>query len=106
MPAGTIYMYYARGGDSLNISCQGEGNAVLIKSAIPYREAKNLEAMIATMQQLNPLKIKLLVASLKNCVQVKLCYANHLIYALKNGTKNSFQSSIFISDNRYRPSKL
>ena len=31
MPAGTIYMYYARGGDSFNISCQGDGNAVLIK---------------------------------------------------------------------------
>src|SRR3990167_6381914 len=36
MPAGTIYMYYARGGDSLNISCQGKGNAVLIKSAFPF----------------------------------------------------------------------
>ena len=35
MPAGTIYMYYARGGDSLNFSAQGAGNAVLIKSAIP-----------------------------------------------------------------------
>ena len=33
MPAGTIYMYYARGRDSLNSSAQGEGNAVLIKSA-------------------------------------------------------------------------
>ena len=36
MPAGTIYMYYARGRDSLNISCEGEGNAVLIKSGYPY----------------------------------------------------------------------
>src|SRR5437016_196001 len=36
MPAGTIYMYYARGADSLNISCRGEGNAVLIKSGMPY----------------------------------------------------------------------
>ncbi|VEE17288.1 3-methyladenine DNA glycosylase [Ectopseudomonas mendocina] len=26
-----IYMYYARGGDSLNFSAQGPGNAVLIK---------------------------------------------------------------------------
>ena len=31
MPAGTIYMYYARGKDSLNVSCKGKGNAVLIK---------------------------------------------------------------------------
>ena len=51
MPAGTIYMYYARGGDSFNISCEGEGNAVLIKSAYPLVEKTNLELM----QQLNPL---------------------------------------------------
>ncbi len=25
MPPGTIYMYYARGADSLNISCRGKG---------------------------------------------------------------------------------
>jgi len=53
MPAGTIYMYYARGGDSLNISCKGDGNAVLIKSAVPYgKDAK----MISLMQKLNPQK--------------------------------------------------
>ena len=50
MPAGTIYMYYARGGDSLNFSAQGDGNAVLIKSAIPaidYMSSVALETMIA-----------------------------------------------------------
>ena len=36
MPPGTIYMYYARGHDSLNISCGDKGDAVLIKSAFPY----------------------------------------------------------------------
>ncbi|OGT31095.1 MAG: 3-methyladenine DNA glycosylase [Gammaproteobacteria bacterium RIFCSPHIGHO2_12_FULL_35_23] len=55
MPPGTIYMYYARGGDSLNISCQGEGNAVLIKSAYPYIERNSLPKMISIMQKLNPL---------------------------------------------------
>ena len=34
MDGGTIYMYYARGKPSLNFSAHGEGNAVLIKSAI------------------------------------------------------------------------
>jgi DNA-3-methyladenine glycosylase len=53
MPAGTIYMYYARGGDSCNISCQGEGNAVLLKSGIPYTPDAD-EKMLATMHQLNP----------------------------------------------------
>ncbi|MCW9013850.1 MAG: DNA-3-methyladenine glycosylase [Gammaproteobacteria bacterium] len=54
MPAGTIYMYYARGKDSLNISCQGEGNAVLIKSAFPYEDNKTDARSIPMMQQLNP----------------------------------------------------
>lgn len=50
MPAGTIYMYYARGKDSFNVSCRGAGNAVLIKSGYPYVEDTDLELM----QQLNP----------------------------------------------------
>jgi DNA-3-methyladenine glycosylase len=53
MPPGTIYMYYARGGDSLNVSTQGEGNAVLIKSAIPYKNTPKAEEL---MQALNPKK--------------------------------------------------
>ena len=58
MPAGTIYMYYARGKDSLNVSCKGEGNAVLIKSAYPHSDVPIdddcLPAEIQLMQQLNP----------------------------------------------------
>lgn len=34
LDGGHIYMYYARGGDSLNFSAQGPGNAVLIKTGI------------------------------------------------------------------------
>lgn len=62
MPAGTIYMYYARGKDSLNVSCRGEGNAVLIKSAFPYADqitdtdadTETLRTIIDIMQDLNP----------------------------------------------------
>jgi DNA-3-methyladenine glycosylase len=54
MPPGTIYMYYARGGDSLNISCKGKGNAVLIKSGIPYLANKN-DYIISVMQKNNPI---------------------------------------------------
>lgn len=54
MPAGTIYMYYARGKDSLNVSCRGEGNAVLIKSAFAYEDKHTSRNAIAMMQQLNP----------------------------------------------------
>ncbi len=54
MPAGTIYMYYAHGKDSLNISCDGKGDAVLIKSAYPFFDKKSPPATIHIMQQLNP----------------------------------------------------
>jgi DNA-3-methyladenine glycosylase len=54
MPAGTIYMYYARGGDSLNVSCGGKGNAVLIKSAFPYITEDTMPGMLKVMQHLNP----------------------------------------------------
>ncbi len=52
MPPGTLYLYYARGGDSLNVSCRGAGNAVLIKAGQPWplppetaAERHGLEAM-------------------------------------------------------------
>lgn len=62
MPPGTIYMYYARGKDSLNVSCKGAGNAVLIKSAFPvFQPASDeqpsdgqLPESITMMQRLNP----------------------------------------------------
>lgn len=54
MQPGTIYMYYARGNDSLNFSCQGEGNAVLIKSGFPFLDHPDSQSMVNTMQTLNP----------------------------------------------------
>ncbi|MBF0289583.1 MAG: DNA-3-methyladenine glycosylase [SAR324 cluster bacterium] len=56
MEPGTIYMYYARGGDSLNFSCQGEGNAVLIKSCLVYCDEHTSSEMLPLMQKLNPQK--------------------------------------------------
>jgi DNA-3-methyladenine glycosylase len=56
MPAGTIYMYHARGGDSLNISARGGGNAVLIKSGVPFQDAQTGKKMLEVMQSLNPQK--------------------------------------------------
>ena len=41
MDGGVIYMYYARGGDSLNFSAAGPGNAVLIKSGHPWVDARS-----------------------------------------------------------------
>jgi DNA-3-methyladenine glycosylase len=54
MDGGAIYMYYARGGDSLNFSARGPGNAVLIKSAYPWLDAVAGPLALAHMQRLNP----------------------------------------------------
>ncbi len=51
---GTIYMYYARGGDSLNFSANGPGNAVLIKSGYPYFDALSPESTLSILQANNP----------------------------------------------------
>lgn len=51
---GHIYMYYARGGDSLNFSACGPGNAVLIKSAHPWFDAISDTQTLASMQRNNP----------------------------------------------------
>ena len=54
MPPGTIYMYYARGNDSLNFSARGEGNAVLIKAAYPHTDRLSPPASLALMHEMNP----------------------------------------------------
>jgi len=54
MAPGTIYMYYARGNDSLNFSARGEGNAVLIKSAYPYFDQVSPPGTLEVMRNLNP----------------------------------------------------
>ncbi|MBC3302066.1 DNA-3-methyladenine glycosylase [Pseudomonas sp. SWRI18] len=54
LDGGHIYMYYARGGDSLNFSAHGPGNAVLIKSAYPWVDALSGPASLAQMLLNNP----------------------------------------------------
>ena len=54
MAPGTIYMYYARGNDSLNFSARGRGNGVLIKSGFPYIDAISPEPVLQAMRTLNP----------------------------------------------------
>jgi len=55
MAPGTIYMYYARGGSSLNFSARGEGNGVLIKSGITYVDRRSPVKTINMMQTMNPI---------------------------------------------------
>lgn len=54
MDGGAIYMYYARGGDSLNFSAHGPGNAVLVKSAHPWLDEMSGPEALSIMQRLNP----------------------------------------------------
>ena len=54
LDGGHIDMYYARGGDSLNFSALGPGNAVLIKSAYPWVDELSGPASLAQMLLNNP----------------------------------------------------
>ncbi|MCY1406892.1 putative 3-methyladenine DNA glycosylase [compost metagenome] len=54
LDGGHIYMYYARGGDSLNFSAHGPGNAVLIKSGYPWLDRYSDANSLAQMQLNNP----------------------------------------------------
>ena len=54
MEPGTIYMYYARGADSLNFSARGEGNGVLIKSGVAWSDRRSPAASLKLMQAMNP----------------------------------------------------
>ncbi|MCW8899706.1 MAG: DNA-3-methyladenine glycosylase [Gammaproteobacteria bacterium] len=106
MPAGTIYMYYARGHDSLNISCGNEGDAVLIKSAFPFVDKKSPEKNIKTMQKLNPANNGSLRPLEKLCAgQTLLCKALNLKvteWDQKQFNKNKF----YIEDINITPNKI
>jgi DNA-3-methyladenine glycosylase len=101
MPPGTIYMYYARGKDSLNVSAQGEGNAVLIKAGFPVGNQKMVEAM----QQLNPL------GELKRPLE-KLCAGQTLLcrslgLRVKEWDQQQFDpQKFYIDDRNYIPQNI
>ena len=106
MPPATIYMYYARGHDSLNISCGNEGDAVLIKSAFPYIDEVSPEENIKTMQQLNPAKNGTPRPIEKLCAgQTLLCKA--LDIKVDEWDKNQFEEDRFyIDDVNHLPNKI
>lgn len=106
MGPGTIYMYYARGGDSINVSCLGEGNAVLLKSGIPYLEDASPQ-MIDVMHKLNPHKNTKSSRDInKLCSgQTLLCRSLGLKVPHWNQAKFDFES-IRIDDTGYKPDKI
>jgi DNA-3-methyladenine glycosylase len=104
MPPGTIYMYYSRAGDSMNISCDGEGNAVLIKSAVPYLLEKNVKAMIAKMRKLNPLGARKRPLRQLCSGQTLLCRSLGL--KVPEWDQKQFNHDLQIIDVGYRPKKI
>jgi len=106
MPAGTIYMYYAHGSDSLNVSAQGRGNAVLIKSAHFYQDDFCDTQALAIMQSLNPLPSGELRKPEKLCAgQTLLCRALNL--KVDDWDQRQFDSDIFFFDDvNYSPQRI
>jgi len=106
MPPGTIYMYYARGGDSLNVSARGEGNAVLIKSAYPFfDEYSPQEIVLPVMQQLNPKNGQMREVHTLCCGQTLLCRSLGL--KVKDWDKKCFDpQKFYIEDLGYKPEKV
>lgn len=107
MPAGTIYMYYARGSDSLNLSAKGKGNAVLIKSGFPWFDHQSPPGNLAVMQGLNPVK-----GSGKTRTKETLCAGQTLLcrsldLKVKDWNQKTFDSDLFyFEDASERPSRI
>jgi DNA-3-methyladenine glycosylase len=105
MPAGTIYMYYARGSDSLNVSCRGAGNAVLLKAARPFTDPVSPPASFERMHRLNPGAQGRRPLERLCSGQTLICRALELRVADWN--RRTFDpQSFFVEDVGYRPSRL
>ena len=106
MPGGHIYMYYARGGDSLNFSAQGAGNAVLIKSAFAWQDQISGTRALAQMQANNPDAQGQLRPQHKLCAgQTLLCRALGL--KVPDWDAQSFDSKkLFVDDCALTPSGI
>ncbi|WP_263146656.1 DNA-3-methyladenine glycosylase [Pseudomonas sp. RIT-PI-AD] len=106
MAAGHIYMYYARGGDSLNISVGGAGNAVLIKSALPWLDAVSGADSLERMQRNNPTPAGHARAPERLCAgQTLLCKALGLKVPEWNAQRFDPQR-FFVDDVGLRPARI
>ncbi len=103
MPPGTIYMYYARGGDSLNVSAKGKGNAVLIKAGIPYNFDED-SGNIKVMQALNPINGKPRPVARLCSGQTLLCRSLNL--KVPDWNQKDFNEDFQLWDIRYTPDDI
>lgn len=106
LDGGHIYMYYARGGDSLNFSAHGAGNAVLIKSALPWQDTRSGAAALARMQTNNPDRQGRPRPPEKLCAgQTLLCRALGLKVPEWDGRRFDWQR-LFVEDVGERPTQI
>lgn len=107
MPPGTIYMYYARGGDSLNVSCRGAGNAVLVKSAFPYFDETSPEARARPRMEANNPSARGEVRPLERLTrgQTLLCKALGLTVKAYDGRAFD-RARFFLEDVGLRPEQI
>ena len=107
MSPGTIYMYYSRGKDSFNISCMGKGNAVLIKSGIPYLDSMHSENVIKIMQLNNPLNNGYPTRPPMNLCSGQTLLCKSLGITVKKWDQKQFNSNqFFIEDVDIQPRKI
>ncbi len=107
MPPGTIYMYYARGGDSFNVSAKSQGNAVLIKSGIPYEDPMTSKRMIEMMQRLNPKKNSDEPRDPKKLCSGQTLLCKSLGIKVSDWDQQGFDAQRFyIDDVAYQPEKI
>ncbi len=105
MPAGTIYMYYSRGADSLNVSCRGAGNAVLLKAGRPFTDVLSPPESFELMHELNP-------GSHGERPLERLCSGQTLIcraleLRVVDWNRRTFDPQrFFVEDVGYRPNRL
>ena len=105
MQPGTIYMYYARGGDSFNISCLGAGNAVLIKSAIPFINDLTPN-MIEILHRNNPRRNGERRESMYLCSGQTLVCKSLGITVAEWDKKEFDPNKFYIADNQYTPREI
>lgn len=106
LDGGHIYMYYARGGDSLNFSAEGPGNAVLIKSGMPWVDCVSDANALAQMQLNNPDASGALRDPMRLCAgQTLLCKAMGLKVPMWDA-KRFDPERLFVEDVGLTPARI
>jgi DNA-3-methyladenine glycosylase len=106
-PPGTIYMYHSRGGDSLNVSARGGGNAVLFKAAVPVQDNTTAPDAIADMLRRNPVRTTGVPRAPHRLCAGQTLLCTSLGLRIREWTGRSFEKGVFfVDDDGYAPAAL